>query len=75
MHENVYTYIYIMYVMKHGGHHIPNQCLKNIETRAAQKNPEKNPKKFALERQNYNLKEIITGNKAVCSKKSFVDLF
>lgn len=44
MHENVYTYIYIMYVMKNGGHHIPNQCLKNIETRAAQKNPEKTRK-------------------------------
>ena len=34
-----------MYVMKHGGHHIPNQCLINIETRAAQKPPEKNLEK------------------------------
>ena len=71
MHKmSILIYIYIMYVMKHGGHHIPNQCLIIIETRAAQQKPTK----FALERQNYNLKEIITGNKAVCSRKSFVKI-
>lgn len=33
-----------MCVMKHGRHHIPNQCLINIETRAAQKKkPRKKP--------------------------------
>ena len=38
-----------MYVMKHGGHHIPNQCLINIETRAApKKNPKKNPEKICI---------------------------